>query len=74
MVQEYMKLLLVSFLSMCYNQSAKCEDFEHEQHKDHLYSEQRWSFFAPVATPSVWVSGQLANRRLSRPTNEKLAQ
>ena len=30
MVQEYMKLLLVSFLSMCYNKSAKCEDFEHE--------------------------------------------
>ena len=27
-----------------------------------------------VATPSVWVGGQLANRRLSRPTNEKLAQ
>ena len=30
MFQRYMKLLLVSFLPMCYNKSAKCEDFEHE--------------------------------------------
>ena len=30
---------IAAIFKTCYNQGAKCEDFEHGQHKDHLYSE-----------------------------------
>lgn len=73
MVQEYMKLLLVSFY-LCAIIKVRNVKISSMNSTKTTSTANRGGLFAPVATPSVWVGGQLANRRLSRPTNEKLAQ